>query len=1080
MNHRPTAPRLPLRAACRRRTCTWLAFLLPPALFAAQAVRLESPSDAARPDEEIVLSPFEVSTSKDVGFVASSSLAGGRLAGDLKDTPAAYSVLTREFIDALGIVDLSSASDWTVNSTNALTNGNDEIWGSTTQLNARGVSASAPQRNFFELPVNYDSYNLDRFDYSRGPNAILFGSGTFGGAANVVTKVARTDRAFATLRTSYGSWDNLRATLDVNRPISSKAAVRANLLWQDAGGWRDYQMEKKKAFTLANFWRPLPNTEVRAEVEAALILKNNPITTRVDRFLGWDGATVNNQRVFVPVGTTGAAGLERLGSATSPYPIFSPGSGIDGIINYAQTARTLGATQSGSKAGGMSVNGALTLAGNPFTDARNLPDNIFDLTRANSNFELPSRSQANSTDVPTMKQHYVTYSAFLRQKFGSDFFAEIAGNYGNERRQTQYMNTRNMSNMYIDVNTLLPTGAPNPHFLDTFSDGQRSRGYLRSEVKNLRAAAAYSLDLDRWGSYVFNTYGGLTRSENTQLIQTLRVLRLSDPRQWAFNDMVYYRYYTNDHNRPLREFDSATYTDPATNVATNYRAAWITDGTRATDASITDRDHRYVQAAVKGVYWKKRIHLLGAVRYDNLSIDRLTNMNYGDYPMDWDGSTIYYRPAAPADYLSLPSYVPKDAAGKPTGSPQFADRRPRDSSRNPLPQYANDRFQDDFNPPVTKSTSSTKTVGGVYHVTPWASVFANYATGFAPASGNLYLDGTLLPSAKSDGTGYGLKFFLLNNRVSLNIERYEGFETPQSVELNGSRNQDINAIANANAKGDQSSEGRNRRGFDNVPTQTFDTRDRSTRGYEVELTANLTSDWRLSFNVALPKAYQENAYNNTRQFLAANEAVMRQILADAGVLIDPTTDVASLDSSITDPEARSPDASAARDAWNNLRNFRRTLATGRQKIVRLSDYTMNFYTDYRFRNGPLKDVSIGGGANFRGKEVIGYRASDTMLDPANPTRAIDDPNLDEYTPVYNSSYYLVTATLGYRQKLAKGRTLEWQLRVSNLFNEMRPRYYDSIMRPPNGDFTTPVRVSTPNNYYYLTPRSFLLSTTLSF
>ena len=43
----------------------------------------------------VTLSPFEVSTSKDVGFVASSSLAGGRLAGELRYTPAAYSVLTR-------------------------------------------------------------------------------------------------------------------------------------------------------------------------------------------------------------------------------------------------------------------------------------------------------------------------------------------------------------------------------------------------------------------------------------------------------------------------------------------------------------------------------------------------------------------------------------------------------------------------------------------------------------------------------------------------------------------------------------------------------------------------------------------------------------------------------------------------------------------------------------------------------------------------------------------------------------------------------------------------------------------------
>src|SRR5688572_21337894 len=84
---------------------------LSPALVAQVAPAIPAStrpeSDASAP---IALSPFEVSTSKDVGFVAASSLAGGRLAGELRDTPAAYSVLTREFIDALGLIDLSAAS----------------------------------------------------------------------------------------------------------------------------------------------------------------------------------------------------------------------------------------------------------------------------------------------------------------------------------------------------------------------------------------------------------------------------------------------------------------------------------------------------------------------------------------------------------------------------------------------------------------------------------------------------------------------------------------------------------------------------------------------------------------------------------------------------------------------------------------------------------------------------------------------------------------------------------------------------------------------------------------------------------
>jgi hypothetical protein len=70
------------------------------------------PAKAAAPDDAVVMNPFVISTGRDAGFVAASSLAGGRLAGDLKDTPVAYSVQTREFIDALGLDSVTEASKW--------------------------------------------------------------------------------------------------------------------------------------------------------------------------------------------------------------------------------------------------------------------------------------------------------------------------------------------------------------------------------------------------------------------------------------------------------------------------------------------------------------------------------------------------------------------------------------------------------------------------------------------------------------------------------------------------------------------------------------------------------------------------------------------------------------------------------------------------------------------------------------------------------------------------------------------------------------------------------------------------------
>ncbi|MBM3874998.1 MAG: hypothetical protein FJ382_14960, partial [Verrucomicrobia bacterium] len=94
----------------RSRLLVILAAIAAPAQ-AAEAASTPAPARSATEDA-VVLTPFTVSTDRDTGFAAASSLAGGRLATDLRDTPAAYSIMTRDFIDALDIPDLDKAAEW--------------------------------------------------------------------------------------------------------------------------------------------------------------------------------------------------------------------------------------------------------------------------------------------------------------------------------------------------------------------------------------------------------------------------------------------------------------------------------------------------------------------------------------------------------------------------------------------------------------------------------------------------------------------------------------------------------------------------------------------------------------------------------------------------------------------------------------------------------------------------------------------------------------------------------------------------------------------------------------------------------
>src|SRR5687768_6112810 len=127
---------------------------------------------AAESDDTIKLTPFTVSTDKDTGFAATSSLAGGRLATDLRDTPAAYSVMTREFIDALDITDLDKAAEWiTGNGGAIIDNGEGMFFANPGAYSTRGFAAtggtngaSKPMRNFFKSFISSDSYAVERFE----------------------------------------------------------------------------------------------------------------------------------------------------------------------------------------------------------------------------------------------------------------------------------------------------------------------------------------------------------------------------------------------------------------------------------------------------------------------------------------------------------------------------------------------------------------------------------------------------------------------------------------------------------------------------------------------------------------------------------------------------------------------------------------------------------------------------------------------------------------------------------------------------------------------------------------------------
>src|SRR5688500_18290991 len=206
---------------------------------AAQPASPPPASPAAPADSKpIELSPFVVDDTKDVGYLATNTLAGSRFNTSLKDTPATISVMTAEFLSDIGATQIEDAMRYAVNveffndDDREAVNGN-AVFQGYQSYRTRGLDASRT-RNFFTLggrAVPDEMAFVDRIEDSRGPNSVMSGISQPGGTINTGTKQAMFGRTFEKVLLQVGSFDSRRAALDVNRPFGKKLSVRLNAVY---------------------------------------------------------------------------------------------------------------------------------------------------------------------------------------------------------------------------------------------------------------------------------------------------------------------------------------------------------------------------------------------------------------------------------------------------------------------------------------------------------------------------------------------------------------------------------------------------------------------------------------------------------------------------------------------------------------------------------------------------------------------------------------------------------------------------------------------------------------------------------
>ena len=332
--------------------------------------------------------------------------------------------------------------------------------------------------------------------------------------------------------------------------------------------------------------------------------------------------------------------------------------------------------------------------------------------------------------------------------------------------------------------------------------------------------------------------------------------------------------------------------------------------------------------------------------------------------------------------------------------------------------------------------------------------------------------GGIVQPTVSTGWNYSTRFEFFQRRLDVNLTYYTSKEINNPFTVSGFP---FNTLLTATPIG--STDDLNKRGVP-VFISGSDLQDRIARGYEAEVTVNVIKGLRVSGSVVLPEVYGANAYQLTRAYVARNRENFRLILQDVGGKVD-SNNVATVDASIP-ANVRSPDVDAAVNAYNTIftayNNLNLSRTTGNNQ------HLYKAFGDYTVQEGRARGLRFGLGVQYRGREVIGNRGADTIVDPANPTRAIDDPNRSVNTPLFTPKGDMtVTTTLGYLWRINR-RNIQLNLVINNLLND-RTIYWTTstngaattALRPRDGNYNSPARETVPVGFGLKQPTSFNFS-----
>ena len=673
------------------------------------------PKQNVREDEAVILSPFEVTSDRDVGYQAGNTTSGSRLNSRLKDTAASVMVFTSEFLSDFGAFNLTDSVAYAANLQIAV---DDDSAGASTSffggagttqsmVRVRGLLATVAQ-DFFDSNVPIDNYNTERMEISSGPNSILFGFASPGGMLNFTTKRARLDRTQTSTRLQVGQWDLRRFELDHNQSLlPGKLAFRLNGLRQKSGGWRYWDSSDVSRGALAIRAAPWKSTSITASYENGHTISHvaRPLNA-IDALNLWQvkGAQIKNDAVWTAADR--AVGINRNAAVRNIYVTDADGS-------------------------------------KPFVLTTGSAVNLRVLESTYDDLNIPTADRAGATYVPpkVIPYDYSTYGPGSVRDLNFDRFVatvshqisrtlSLEASYRREQLNAWVFAPNANSNVfYGDPSATIPDpeGGPtvvaNPNAGGYYLEARWATDRGKQGREGMRASLGWDLKLGKFGTHQFAAMAEHDRLRQwrypgTEILVDEKGVPIANAAvpENAANALMRRHYVTPG------KFDTYIGGDASQNFTVvrngkTYHNTWV-------DSSVAGSDLRRtidsLQVVSRSTFFNSRLVLTGGLRSDRIIFARA-------------GST------------RLSANDPEVLAGRAIAN-----------TLRFTPEVA---VRDVYKP-------TTSTLGGVLHLTSWLSAFYNEADNASQPSPNLRIlpDELLPPPPKGIGRDFGLMLDLLEGR----------------------------------------------------------------------------------------------------------------------------------------------------------------------------------------------------------------------------------------------------------------------------------------------------------------------------